>query len=158
MIQGSAEAPSYQAVCSGRTGHTEAVQVCQLRLEQLSAARSLPNFSERSAEPIAVICNQISEARGPYRHFLAHWPTQAVTFQWRTVLQVYYDPSETSYDRLLELFFERVDPTTKDRQGNDAGSQYRSGIYFHNDEQMAAAEKVRLCFTQSNSLVHRAVL
>lgn len=37
------------------------------------------------------------------------------------VPQVYYDPKEVSYERLVELFFERVDPTTKDRQGNDSG-------------------------------------
>lgn len=49
-----------------------------------------------------------------------------------------------SYDKLLEVFFDRVDPTTKDRQGNDSGSQYRSGIYHHNEEQKAAIEKVIL--------------
>lgn len=78
--QGQAEAPSYNAVCTGRTGHAEAVQV-------------------------------------------------------------YYDPKEVSYDRLLDIFFDRVDPTTRDRQGNDSGSQYRSGIYYHNEEQKAAIEK-----------------
>lgn len=77
--QGSKESPAYQEVCSGRTGHTEAVQV-------------------------------------------------------------YFDPKEVSFERLLDLFFDRVDPTTKDRQGNDSGSQYRSGIYYHNDEQKAAID------------------
>ena len=72
-------APTYETVCSGRTGHTEAVQV-------------------------------------------------------------YYDPGEVSYERLLALFFAKVDPTTKDRQGNDAGTQYRSGIYYHSEAQKAAAE------------------
>jgi peptide-methionine (S)-S-oxide reductase len=59
------------------------------------------------------------------------------------ILQVIYDPSEVSYEQLLNTFFERVDPTTKNRQGNDVGSQYRSGIYWHTPEQRAAAEKVR---------------
>lgn len=72
-------APTYETVCSGRTGHTEAVQV-------------------------------------------------------------YYDPAEVTYDRLLDLFFAKVDPTTKDRQGNDAGSQYRSGIYYHTPAQKEAAQ------------------
>ena len=56
-------------------------------------------------------------------------------------VQVYYDPEETSYERLLALFFERVDPTTANRQGNDVGTQYRSGIYYHDDEQKQLAEK-----------------
>ena len=56
-------------------------------------------------------------------------------------VQVYYDPKETSYERLLTLFFERVDPTTANRQGNDVGTQYRSGIYYHDDEQKKLAEK-----------------
>lgn len=56
-------------------------------------------------------------------------------------VQVYYDPAETTYERLLALFFERVDPTTLNRQGNDVGTQYRSAIYYHDDEQKALAEK-----------------
>ena len=105
----------------------------------------------RCAEPIGSTCHQTSGwtcGLNSNRHLLAHFPTQAVILIWCPDLQVYYDPSRTSYDRLLELFFERVDPTTKDRQGNDAGSQYRSGIYYHNDEQKAAAEKVWVRCTQ----------
>lgn len=56
-------------------------------------------------------------------------------------VQLYYDPKETSYERLLALFFERVDSTTANRQGNDVGTQYRSGIYYHDQEQKEAAEK-----------------
>ncbi|GAB4816032.1 hypothetical protein N2152v2_003078 [Parachlorella kessleri] len=72
--------PTYQAVCSGSTGHAEAVQV-------------------------------------------------------------YYNPDEVTYEQLLKEFFQRVDPTTLNRQGNDAGTQYRSVIYYHNEAQKAAAEK-----------------
>lgn len=72
--------PTYEEVCSGRTGHAEAVQV-------------------------------------------------------------YYDPKEVTYEELLKLFFNRVDPTTLNRQGNDMGTQYRSAIYYYNDEQKKAAEK-----------------
>ena len=59
----------------------------------------------------------------------------------RPALQVYYDPNATTYERLLDLFFSRVDPTTLNRQGNDAGTQYRSAIYHHNSAQKEAAEK-----------------
>ncbi len=70
--------PSYQEVCSGRTGHTEAVLVA-------------------------------------------------------------YDPAQISYDDLLRTFWESHDPTQGFRQGNDVGTQYRSGIYTVDDDQMAAA-------------------
>lgn len=42
----------------------------------------------------------------------------------------------------MDVFFERTDPTTLNRQGNDAGTQYRSGIYYHNDKQRQEAEEV----------------
>ena len=78
--QGQVESPSYEEVCSGKTGHTEAV----------------------------------------------------------TAL---YDPELTSYTALLDLFWPRHDPTQLNRQGNDRGTQYRGGIYFHNDEQRRQAEE-----------------
>ena len=56
-------------------------------------------------------------------------------------VQVYYDESECTYGQLLDLFFARVDPTTKNGQGNDRGSQYRTGVYPHGDEQMEEAKK-----------------
>lgn len=76
---GQVEDPSYEDVCSGETGHAEAV----------------------------------------------------------TVL---YNPSEVSYDELLEVFWARHDPTQLNGQGNDIGTQYRGGIYYHNDEQKSMAE------------------
>lgn len=77
--QGHVPSPTYDEVCSGSTGHTEAVQV-------------------------------------------------------------YFDPAEGSYPELLDVFFKHTDPTTLNRQGNDSGTQYRSGIYYHTPEQKAAAE------------------
>ena len=79
FTQGPEENPTYNQVCSGATGHTEAV------------------------------C-------------------------------VYYDPNECTYEKLLDTFFERVDPTTVNGQGNDFGRQYRTGVYFHTDEQKELAK------------------
>ncbi len=56
-------------------------------------------------------------------------------------VQVLYDPSEVSFGRLLEEFWGRHNPTQLNRQGNDVGTQYRSGIYTHSEEQLAEAKK-----------------
>lgn len=75
---GSMDSPSYEDVCTGRTGHAE-------------------------------------------------------------VVQVEYDPSEISYEELLNVFWDNHNPTTLNRQGPDVGTQYRSVIFFHSPEQEAAA-------------------
>src|SRR5436309_3073984 len=61
-------------------------------------------------------------------------------------VQVEYDPARISYDALLEVFWENHDPSQRNRQGPDVGTQYRSEIFFHTPEQEAAARasKVRL--------------
>jgi peptide-methionine (S)-S-oxide reductase len=59
------------------------------------------------------------------------------------VVLVVYDPALVSYDELLRIFWESHDPTQGMRQGNDVGTQYRSGIYFTTEEQRALAEKSR---------------
>ena len=56
---------------------------------------------------------------------------------------VAFDPEKISYADLLKVFFEEHDPTQGMRQGNDVGTQYRSGIYFVNDAQKATAEMAR---------------
>src|SRR5664280_990855 len=58
------------------------------------------------------------------------------------VVQVSFDPAVTSYREILEVFFAIHDPTTRDRQGNDSGPQYRSVIFHHDDRQRATAEEV----------------
>ena len=58
------------------------------------------------------------------------------------VVRLQFDPAETSYREILEVFFTIHDPTTLNRQGNDVGTQYRSVIYTHNDEQMKMARQV----------------
>jgi peptide-methionine (S)-S-oxide reductase len=77
---GSTRNPTYEEVCSGRTGHTEAVLVV-------------------------------------------------------------FDPEKIPFADLLEFFWQKHDPTQGDRQGNDVGTQYRSGIYFSNEEQRKLAER-----------------
>jgi peptide-methionine (S)-S-oxide reductase len=59
------------------------------------------------------------------------------------VVRVYYDPAKVSYDDLLRVFWEGHDPTQGMRQGNDVGTQYRSAIYYFDEEQRAAAEASR---------------
>ena len=85
---GHQENPTYQQVCSGETGHAEAVQVT-------------------------------------------------------------YDDGEVSFEDLLDLFFEMHNPTTLNRQGPDFGSQYRSAVFWHSEEQRDAAEKKIVELNQS---------
>ena len=58
------------------------------------------------------------------------------------VVRVRFNPAQVSYRQLLEIFFVVHDPTTPNRQGNDVGTQYRSGIYTHSDEQSRVAREV----------------
>ena len=64
---------------------------------------------------------------------------------------VVFDPKVVSYDDLLRVFWESHDPTQGMRQGNDVGTQYRSGIYFYDDEQREAAEASRDTFQKELS-------
>ena len=79
-LGGQTEAPSYEEVCRGDTGHAEAVEIV-------------------------------------------------------------YDPSSITYEKLLDLFWQIHDPTTLNQQGADIGTQYRSAIFYHNDAQRAIAER-----------------
>jgi peptide-methionine (S)-S-oxide reductase len=58
------------------------------------------------------------------------------------VVQVTYDPKVISYDDLLRIFFTVHDPTTRNRQGADVGTQYRSVVFYHNQQQKEAVERI----------------
>lgn len=59
------------------------------------------------------------------------------------VIEVTYDPLKIKYDELMEVFWKSHDPTTLNRQGADVGTQYRSVVFYHNEEQKQLAEKYK---------------
>jgi len=65
------------------------------------------------------------------------------------VVRVIYDPKQVSYEELLKVFWENHDPTQGMRQGNDVGTQYRSGIYTYSDSQRQAAETARAAYQKA---------
>ncbi|HEX7178193.1 MAG TPA: peptide-methionine (S)-S-oxide reductase MsrA [Nitrososphaeraceae archaeon] len=72
-------------------------------------------------------------------------------------LQVKYDPKEISYEELLDLFWSIHNPTTKNRQGPDIGSQYRSIIFYHTPEQESIAKKSKQELDDSNKFQNKIV-
>ncbi|WP_267223517.1 peptide-methionine (S)-S-oxide reductase MsrA [Dyella silvae] len=70
-------------------------------------------------------------ANATYRHHGTH----------AEAIEIVFDPQQMSYRRILEFFFQIHDPTTKNRQGNDLGTSYRSAIFYLNDQQKQIAEK-----------------
>lgn len=66
-------------------------------------------------------------------------------------LQIVYDPQKISFDELLEVFWETHDPTTLNRQGADEGTQYRSAIFYHNEEQKEKAIKYKEALDKSGA-------
>ncbi len=64
-------------------------------------------------------------------------------------VEVVYDPKKISYEELLKVFWRNIDPLTPNRQFCDAGSQYRSGIFYHNDEQRRLAQESKKALEKS---------
>lgn len=73
------------------------------------------------------------------------------------VIQISYDPSKVSYEKLLEVFFKTHDPTTLNRQGADKGTQYRSVIFSHDEDQKKVAEAVRAKLDASGAYDNKIV-
>jgi len=67
------------------------------------------------------------------------------------VIQITFDPSQVHYDQLLEIFWNTHDPTTLNRQGADEGTQYRSAVFYHSEEQKQVAEAYRKQLEQSGA-------
>jgi peptide-methionine (S)-S-oxide reductase len=64
-------------------------------------------------------------------------------------VQVVYDPEKIGYSRLLDVFWHNIDPTTPNRQFCDVGNQYRSAIFYHNEEQKRLAEESKKALEES---------
>jgi len=72
-------------------------------------------------------------------------------------VEVEYDPDEISYQELLDVFWNNHNPTTLNRQGPDMGIQYRSAIFYHNDEQKEIAEKSKQTLDKSGQFENHIV-
>ncbi len=73
------------------------------------------------------------------------------------VVEVEFDPSKISFDELLDIFWKNHDPTTLNRQGPDAGTQYRSAIFFQSPEQERAATESKNALQKVNAFVNPIV-
>jgi peptide-methionine (S)-S-oxide reductase len=73
------------------------------------------------------------------------------------VIQITYDPAVISFDELLEVFWKTHDPTTLNRQGADQGTQYRSAVFYHNDEQKKKAEEYKKALDSSGAYTNPVV-
>ena len=72
-------------------------------------------------------------------------------------LSIIYDPAIITFDELLEAFWQSHDPTTLNRQGNDVGTQYRSVVFYHNEEQKTKTEKYKTELTTSGAWTNPVV-
>lgn len=72
-------------------------------------------------------------------------------------LNIQYDPKKISFDELLEVFWQTHDPTTLNRQGADVGTQYRSVVFYHNEEQWAKTEKYKKELDKSGAFANPIV-
>ena len=73
------------------------------------------------------------------------------------VAQITYDPDVVSFEELLEVFWKTHDPTTLNRQGNDVGTQYRSSVFYHDEEQKRVAEAYKQKLDASGAYDHPIV-
>lgn len=106
--------------------------------------------------------NGVIDAQSGYANGVTESPTYAEVVTGRTghaeTVRVEYDPEIAPLDFLLDLFYEAIDPTSVNRQGNDVGSQYRSGIYYSDpaDREVIEASLARLQERYDRRLAIRA--
>lgn len=97
----------------------------------------------------------ITQVQSGYANGQAPRPTYEQVCSGRTgyneVVRLTFDPAVISVEQILEIFFATHDPTTLNRQGNDVGTQYRSGIYFHTPEQQQVAQDMLLQLAQDEA-------
>ena len=97
----------------------------------------------------------VSSAKSGYAGGLNPNPTYEAVCSGSTghaeVVQIEYDPEVISYKDLLQIFFRTHDPTTLNRQGADVGTQYRSVIFYHDEEQKKVAEEVKQALNESGA-------
>lgn len=96
--------------------------------------------TEAAFERIQGVADVISGYSGGKKEYPTYYEVGKGTTDHAEAIHIFYDPKVIDYQKLLEVFFVAHDPTTLNRQGPDVGSEYRSGIYYHNEEQKELTE------------------
>ncbi|MCB0663542.1 MAG: peptide-methionine (S)-S-oxide reductase MsrA [Saprospiraceae bacterium] len=98
--------------------------------------------TEASFERIKGVVDVISGYSGGKEQYPTYQEVSSKMTSHAEAIQIYFDPNVITYEDLLKVFFVAHDPTQLNRQGPDVGKQYRSEIFYHNEAQKEAAEKV----------------
>jgi peptide-methionine (S)-S-oxide reductase len=104
---------------------------------------------EEAFDPVPGVISTTSGYMGGKKRNPSYEEVSAGVTGHTEVVQVAYDPAKVSYEKLLEVFWRNIDPTVKDRQFCDSGSQYRSEIFVHDDAQRKAAEASKAALEKS---------
>jgi peptide-methionine (S)-S-oxide reductase len=98
--------------------------------------------TEASFERIEGVVDVISGYSGGEKPYPTYYQVAGGNTKYAEAIQIYYDPEVISYEEILDIFFVAHDPTTLNRQGPDVGPQYRSAIFYRNEQELATAKKV----------------
>lgn len=96
--------------------------------------------TEAAFERIVGVKDVISGYSGGHKDYPTYYEVGGGSTGHAEAIQIFYDPQEVSFETLLDVLFVAHDPTTLNRQGPDVGEEYRSGVYYHNDEQKRQTE------------------